>query len=472
MQSWPRVAALISILTSVVHGVGSPHAALAQDCESGTFSSTFELIEKAIFQRHGCTDDLCHGDAVSGGLDLRPGAAYESLVDVDAQSVPGYKRIVAGQTAPSLFWINLAAKTRPNEWRAPLRAMPADPQPALSEEELEALRLWIEKGAPATGVVPHTDTLLDACLPPPEPIAIKPLPAPAAGTGLQIKMPRWFLDAHREREICFAMYYDVTDQVPPDLRMPDGTFRYKFHQTRQDPLSHHMVPILYKGTTPPDSPLWGEWRCSGGARDGEVCAPQDTSSCGEGLCRSEPQNSIACIGYGPGDGGIGLTTAGISITQQTAEEFDYAPGVYNSLPMKGMILFSSHAFNLTDKPGKLEAWLNFEFAQTAEQLSPAIQVFDASAVFKVQAPAFGTDEPCNISVFRPTRASSSSARTCTCTASAGGPLRGRSSARVEPRQDKPAHRSAMTWPARTSVEVRRVPRHAVRVSVTATSAVT
>jgi hypothetical protein len=378
-------------------------SSLAEDCSSGSsFNSTFELIQSAIFERHDCTNSLCHGDARTGGLDLRAAAAYDSLLDIDAQTVSDFKRIVAGNKNRSLLWINLAAKTDPQKWTAPLRAMPLDPSAPLSAGELEAVRLWIEKGAPRDGVVPGTAELLNACLPPPEPITIKPLPPPAPGTGVQIKMAPWTLAAHSEREVCFATYYDVADQIPEHLRRPDGTFRYKLHETRQDPLSHHMVPILYSGETPITSPSWGGWSCRGGEQNGQPCDPLDTSSCGaDGLCSTPIANSVACIGYGAGDGGIGLDTAGISITQQTAEEFVFAPGVYASLPMHGMVLWSSHAFNLTDKPGTLHAWLNFELAEPEEQITPAVQIFDASAVFKTNAPAFTTDEPCSISVFAP-----------------------------------------------------------------------
>jgi hypothetical protein len=398
MTRRPGVGAIVALLLLL-----SARDGVAAECSTGSFDSTFALIQAAVFERNGCTAGPCHGSAAtSSGLDLRADAAYDALIDVDARTppIPGWKRVLVGQAEASLLWVNLAAKVKPDLVQAPLRAMPLDPQPAVSEAELEAVRLWIEKGAPRTGVVPGTAELLDACLPPPEPIEIKPLPPPPPGTGVQIRMPRWELPGHTEHEVCFASYYDVTDQVPEQFRGPTGTFRYKFHQTRQDPLSHHMVPVLYEGVTAFDSPLWGEFRCRGGARDGELCDPFTAGACGaDAECSSPIKESVACIGYGPGDGGIGLTTAGISITQQTAEEFYYAPGVYGELPLKGMILWSSHAFNLTDKAGKLEAWLNFEFAPPDEQQTPVEEIFEAANVFKANAPAFGTDEPCAISTF-------------------------------------------------------------------------
>ncbi len=381
--------------------LGWQGAALAE-CENGSFNSTFALIQKAIFENHGCTNRLCHGSAAAGLLDLRPDVAYDNLVDVNAATVEGMKRILAGQSTASLFWINLAAKTFPSQYKAPIRAMPQDPEPALSAKEIEALRLWIEQGAPRNGVVPGTADLLDACLPPPEPLAVKPLEPPAPGNGVQIVMPTWALNANSETEVCFATYYDVTDQVPPDLRQADGTFLWSFHQTRQDPLSHHMVPILYEGQASVDSPEWGSWKCTGGAREGETCEPTDLSFCGAGAwCRTEIRNSVGCLAYGPGDGGIGFTSPGISVTQQTAEEFQLPPGVYRSLPMKGIILWSSHAFNLTDKAGDLRAWLNFEFTPAGEARSPAQQVFDAAGVFKMSVPPYQTREVCSYSTFAP-----------------------------------------------------------------------
>jgi hypothetical protein len=373
------------------------------DCENGNFDSTFELIQAAIFERHGCTSALCHGATPgAGGLDLRPEVAYDNLVDVPAQSTPlgNWTRVLAGQSSASLLWINLAAKTLPAQHQAPLRPMPLDPEPALPEDELEAVRLWIKAGAPRTGVVAGTADLLDACLPPPEPIAIKPLPPPAPGTGVQIVMPRWDLEAQTEHEVCFGSFYDVTDQVPPALRTAEGTFRFKFHQTRQDALSHHLIPLLYKGATGPESPLWGGFTCRGGAQVGAACDPVAAGACGPGgICTSLLKESIACINYGPGDSGIGLSTAGISITQQTAEEFRFAPGVYGELPLKGMILWNSHAFNLTDTPGKVEAWLNFDFALPEEQQTPAIKIFNITAIFNMNVPPFATDEPCNIATY-------------------------------------------------------------------------
>jgi hypothetical protein len=38
--------------------------------------------------------------------------------------------------------------------------------------------------------------------------------------------------------------------------------------------------------------------------------------------------------------------------------------------VKGMIIWNSHAFNLTKRPAKVEAWVDFEFSKPPEQLYP------------------------------------------------------------------------------------------------------
>jgi len=131
---------------------------LGQNCEGNNFTSTFAAIQKVIFENRGCLNNVCHGadpGTGNGGLDLRPDVAYANLVSKPAETVPGWYRVFPGQRDRSLLFLNLAAKTLPDQYSAPLRAMPLDPLPAISTDELEALRKWVEVGAPhADGMVP------------------------------------------------------------------------------------------------------------------------------------------------------------------------------------------------------------------------------------------------------------------------------------------------------------------------------
>jgi len=56
-----------------------------KDCQS---SDTFDQIQRRIFGARGCRVETCHGSAKSGGLDLRVGAAYASLVGAAATGRP------------------------------------------------------------------------------------------------------------------------------------------------------------------------------------------------------------------------------------------------------------------------------------------------------------------------------------------------------------------------------------------------
>ena len=311
MRPHALAALAAALLLAATGGAASAEGAGCQE----HYDSTFELIQTVVFARHGCMSTNCHvGPAPAGGLDLSPDVAYDNLIDHAVQSVsteqfPGLARVVPGYKARSLLWLNLAGATLPSLWQAPLNPMPLGGLAPLTLDELDVVRLWIEHGAPRDGVVPGTAELVDACLPPPKPLKVEPLPPPPQGVGIQIRAPRQVLPPNSEREACFVSYYDFTGKVPDESLGPGGdSFRYKRVDARQDPLSHHAVVIVYQGATPIDGSVWGRpFTCKGGAHDGADCIPTDLSACGEdGVCSSPPVQSVACIGYGPGDASIGV----------------------------------------------------------------------------------------------------------------------------------------------------------------------
>jgi hypothetical protein len=397
-------------ITALVLAVGGalwfvfPRAAFSQECDEH-FDSTFALIQKAIFENKGCTTLACHDQTAQGGLDLSPEVAYDNLVDQPVTSVPaelyrGLKRVVPGRKADSLLWLNLASATLPEQWHAPLRPMPIG-FPPLTLDELEAVRLWIEEGATRNGVVTGTGELLNACLPPPSPLEVEPLPPPAPGKGIQMRAPHQKLPPNREREVCFVSYFDFTDQVSAEFLSPDGkSFRFKSVDARQDPHSHHAVVIVYKGSAGIHDPVWGPFACRGGERDGQACEPTDTSFCGaDGVCASPPTPSLACIGFGPGDAGIGVgDTSLFSTMSSNAGDVE---GVYDEAPLKGILVWNSHAFNLTDREAKLDMWINFEFSAPEEQQRKLRRFVDVSQIGKMNAPAYGVDEVCHQYVVQP-----------------------------------------------------------------------
>jgi cysteine-rich repeat protein len=390
--------------------------ACRSDCTKNAcdvFPTTYDLIQRAIFENRGCTESACHGEAQSGGLDLRAGVSYQNLVDVAATTVPGYKRIDPGNKSNSLLWINLAARTQPDQWTAPLRGMPIGLDP-LTPDELEALLLWIEDGGAArTASLPRTAELLKACVAEPRPAKVEPLAPPAPDAGVQMYMPNWTLPPKSESEVCFSSYYDFTGQIPAEFLTPDGThFRYKELFIRQDPLSHHLIMDVYRGSEAPDDPVWGPYSCKGGPMDGTICDPLNLGFCGAGgVCATDPDPSaIACIGFGPQTGLTTLVTGGLAFAQSATAQFKFPPGVYNEMPIKGVVLWNSHAFNLTRYTGTLQAWVNIYFPKKEEQVYQEHQIFNASKIFWTdnfppfplpQLQPFEQMETCNHHVFGP-----------------------------------------------------------------------
>jgi len=371
---------------------------LAQECEK-TFDSTFDLIQEVIFENKGCTSVTCHsGPTPSGGLDLTAGNAYDNLIDQPVRSVVatgGLKRLVPVNKSNSLLWLNLAAAVLPDQWRAPLQPMPIGGFPPLTFNELELVRMWIEYGATRRGVVPGTGELVDACTGPPGRLEVEPLPPPPAGEGVQLRAPHQVLPPQSERETCFVSYYDVRDQVPAESLTADGLrFRYKRVEPRQDPLSHHAVVIIYTGQTPINSSVWGTFACRGGAKDGTFCNPRNPTFCGEGsVCGSNPIPSLACIGYGPGDAAIGTGEASLFNTMaSSAAETD---GIFAEAPVEGILVWNSHAFNVSSEPAKLDIWVNVLFAKADEQVHELRRFVDITQIGKMSPPAYGADEVCH-----------------------------------------------------------------------------
>ena len=381
-------------------GDGCRTGCVRTECDA--FPTTYALIQRAIFENHGCTNNACHGAAQSGGLDLRAGNSYASLLDQPSSLNPMMKRIEPGDPQRSLLYLKLAAKTLPDKYPADELGI-GTPMPSVgaalsADKELEAVRSWIFAAASETGSIPGVGALLHACTPEPQPVEIKPLDPPPPGEGVQIHMPQWTVDAHSEHEVCLASYIDLTDKVPPEMRGPNDTFCYNKEQLRQDPLSHHLIVNLYVGAYGPDHPGWGQFRCAGGPKDGTACVPTELGFCGDGYeCATAPEIGVGCSGFGPPD--TGPNAQQFTGAQRTTATGEFPEGAYRCVPMKMMVMWNSHAFNLTDQDGDLEAWINFTFAKPEERKYFANGIFATAPIFKMHVPAFQQQEVCAIQNF-------------------------------------------------------------------------
>jgi hypothetical protein len=386
-RRWRRISSALALLALVGCSTSenppeksAADAGSAQDaqptasngpCGVGSFESTFAAIQKVIFEGYGCTEQLCHGSKVSGGLDLRPESAYQNLLDVKATGSM-LKRVMPGEPGESYLFNKLRAATEPGSVEIAGTPMPSGSTP-ISAKHLEALRLWIESGAPRTGSIGDPVTggsktvadLLGSCLPAVTPIEISPLEKPADDEGVQFVMPPFVLESQREVEVCFAQYYDFSDVVPPEHQdTARGVFFVNGMRVRQDPHSHHLVLTHSRlGADVVKDKSFGSWSCHGGASDGDACDPLAPGACGSGQCGSEAKNATGCFGFGP-PGGVSFDNGrGIASTGSANWYSPPREGLYEEVPIRGILYWNAHAFNLTDEATHLHAWVNILYAK-------------------------------------------------------------------------------------------------------------
>jgi hypothetical protein len=362
------------------------------------YASTYDAIQATVFEARGCTASACHGDETQGGLDLRDGVSFDALVRTPSTIEPATDRVFPGDQAFSLLYLKLAAATEGSDLGDLGQPMPFNAEP-LSEDQLEAMRLWIRAGAPADSIVGGTLELLgcegtfEA-----EPNKINPLPPPAPHEGVQFYAGGWDLGAEAEDEVCFASYYDFTDQVPAEFQVDcdqfgEGRkcFAFRRNELAQDGQSHHSIINVYTPDSDPNGSEWGPWQCLGGENSGQSCEPGTTDGCGpRSQCTTPAITRVACVGYehAPPDFGLGGGVGGPTGTQvqlsgaQESTQIDLPPeGVYSVLPLRGFVSWNSHGFNLTKTATSIEQWVNLTFAPESERIWVREQIFEAGNIF-------------------------------------------------------------------------------------------
>ncbi len=380
---------LVGLLAALAMGCGdgasggsplpgsAPADPSTDDCTE--FEGTFSAIQEVVFEKRGCTAQVCHGASAIADLDLRAGVSYENLVEAPSSGTSG-RRVVPGDRERSVLYAKLAAATIPGSVQISGAPMPSG-MPPISLDELEAIQKWINAGAPATGTVEGTQTLLDACLPTPEPISIIPLSAPDPNKGVQFRLPPIELPAGSEREVCFATYYDFTDEVPERYKTAGGeAFFYDGYEVRQDAVTHHL--IFFLGTRADGTPLRAEdlsdWTCADGDLAGTPCDPRDADACGGGgICRTPVRRSLACVGYASSEDEAFFPSEEIAV-QQAQSTQNLFPGTYRTLPIEAVVLWNSHSFNTTTEAHVLRGRINLNFADDRRHPQKSAGGFDTA----------------------------------------------------------------------------------------------
>lgn len=405
--------ALLSILESDQEFYLQPVFALTggdENCDA--FQGSFERIQAIVFDGYGCTNSACHGGASPGGLDLRASVAYQNLFRVTAAAnlATPLQLVFPGEQKNSFLFLKLAAATNgsslPPGGGLP---MPLAGQ-ALTANHLEAMRLWIRAGAPETADVDKVASLL-GCDTPTAPTAnkIPPPDAPVVGEGVQFVSGEWTVLPSSEKEVCFATYYDL-EKTPGYLPQwaetaCEGSVYSDYEgmcmatnarTLTQDPQSHHSIINVYVGSTSPLDSSWGKWQCLNGPSKGKLCDPTQIgvpvanggADCGGDLfvCGTAAKKSVACRGWGPPDRAYKSVSMGGA--QSPVSSSAQTPGVYSVLPTRGVIIWNSHAFNLSNKATTISQYNNFLFAPQNQRKYRARGIFDAKDIFVVNVPPY------------------------------------------------------------------------------------
>lgn len=104
--------------------------------------ATFSSIQSTILSP-SCARVGCHtGAAPAQGLDLSEGVAFGNLVGVPSTEQPIFLRVEPGNVADSYLFMKVSGDARIQGVRMPLGL------PPLSATQLDAIALWIDRGAP------------------------------------------------------------------------------------------------------------------------------------------------------------------------------------------------------------------------------------------------------------------------------------------------------------------------------------
>ena len=358
-------------------------------------TSTWQAIQKSIFEAKSCAASACHSTtARAGQLDLAASDAYVSLINRPARAslTRPMNLVTPGEQALSFLYQKLAAATEKTELPTGGGSpMPVGQSP-LSADQLKAVKLWIRAGAPQTGVVEGTQELLD-CHQPKEadPNKAPRPPVPPASEGFQHVAGSWTVKPNAENEVCFATYYDLSASAPEWAKVPctiggreQTCVAYNRRELSQDSQSHHSIVSIYAGNFDASDPAWGKWTCSEGDHAGAACDPtklgvsaaQGGAECGgDGVCQAPPRKMFGCTGFGPNDKEAASVGAGGSQSPVSADRFP--EGVYSRVPLKGVVLWNSHGFNLTNKPANIAQYNTFWYAKPEQRTYVMNGIFTA-----------------------------------------------------------------------------------------------
>ena len=163
-------------------------------------NSTYHDIQETVFDK-SCANSVCHAaPANAGNLNLTYGLSYENLVGAAPQNpaavAAGMQLVDPGNPENSFLLTKLTGPTAPAQGaRMPFGGG------VLHTGKINAIRTWIEAGAPQNGRLAGIGDL--GVLRDPDEVFEPPAP-PAPGEGYQLRLPPFKIEPGTEREIYYA----------------------------------------------------------------------------------------------------------------------------------------------------------------------------------------------------------------------------------------------------------------------------
>ena len=311
-------------------------------------NSAYHDIQEYVFDK-SCANSVCHAaPANAGNLNLTYGLSYENLVggvpQNPAAAAAGMKLIDPGNPENSFLLTKLMGPTAPEQGaRMPFGGG------VLHSGKIDAVRTWIEAGAPQIGKIAGIGDL--AVLRDPNEKFEPPVPPPP-GEGYQLRLPPFKIEPGTEREV----YY--TTQIKDENGNPvEGDIFINRVEIFYPAGSHHF--ILYRFTE-------------------------------EGLANGVPERSITSgIGVNSEDafreldpddpqvlGNFGVDRLFVVGTQTDDTLFQFPEGVGLRLPGDTVYDLNSHYINLLGDETLIgETYINIYTIPEEEVQYEAVEIF-------------------------------------------------------------------------------------------------
>jgi hypothetical protein len=311
-------------------------------------NAAYHDIQEYVFDK-SCANSVCHAaPANAGNLNLTYGLSYENLVggvpQNPAAAAAGMKLIDPGNPENSFLLTKLMGPTAPEQGaRMPFGGG------VLHSGKIDAVRTWIEAGAPQIGKIAGIGDL--GVLRDPDEKFDPPAPPPPGG-GYQLRLPPFKIEPGTEREIYYAT--QITDGNGNPI---EGDIFINKVEIFYPAGSHHF--IIYRFTE-------------------------------EGLANGVPDRGITPgIGVDPADsfreldpedpqvlGNFGVDRLFVVGTQTDDTFFEFPEGVGLRLPGDTVYDLNSHYINLLgDEPLIGETYVNIYTIPEEEVKYEAVEIF-------------------------------------------------------------------------------------------------